>query len=129
MRAEAILALALAALVVAALPFRRIALIASRSPTRAAPEEREQTQITHQISQAIRACSRRVPWRSQCFEQGLAAIWMLRRRGVAATLHFGVGQEQGAGLRAHVWVRRGRDDVVGCENSGEFAELARFPAD
>jgi len=67
-----------------------------------------------------------VPWRAKCIEQGFAAQWMLRRRAVPAVLHYGVAKRDGA-LAAHVWVRSGANDVIGCENSNEFSEVAQFP--
>jgi hypothetical protein len=53
---------------------------------------------------------------------------MLRRRGVASTLYFGVGQDPVDGLTAHVWVRNGAQDVIGCDEAAAFAPLAAFPA-
>jgi hypothetical protein len=78
------------------------------------------------IVRAIRAWSRRLPWRTKCFEEGLTAHWMLRRRGLTSTLHYGAATIDGA-LKAHVWVRSGSRDVIGCEIASDFAPLARFP--
>lgn len=78
------------------------------------------------IARALQAWNRRLPWRTMCFEQGLAAMRILRRRGHEATLHYGA---RGAGdtLKAHVWVTSGDVPVVGCEDAQEFRELRRFP--
>ena len=81
---------------------------------------------SRRIARAIVAWARRLPWRTLCFEQGLAATWMLRRRGYPATLYYGVAPIDGE-LAAHVWVRSGAIDVIGCENAGDYAILARFP--
>ena len=78
------------------------------------------------IRRAVQAWARRLPWRTMCFEQGLAAHWMLRRRGYSSTLHYGAATIDGE-LKAHVWVRSGDEDVIGCENAGDYALLARFP--
>ncbi len=67
-----------------------------------------------------------MPWRTMCFEQGLAAHWMLRRRKRPSTLYYGAATFDGE-LKAHVWVKSGDRDVVGCENADEYALLARFP--
>ncbi len=69
----------------------------------------------------------RMPFRAKCFEQGLAAVWLLRRRGVATTLHYGMARQEGK-LVAHVWVTVGERGLIGSENSEDFRELARFPA-
>jgi hypothetical protein len=47
---------------------------------------------------------------------------------VASTLYFGVGQDPVDGLTAHVWVRNGAQDVIGCDEAAAFAPLAAFPA-
>jgi len=31
-------------------------------------------------------------------------------------------------LKAHVWVESGKQAVVGCDQAGDYALLARFPA-
>lgn len=80
-----------------------------------------------QVRWAVRKCARHVPWRAKCFEQALAAQLMLRRRGVETALHYGVRRRPADGLEAHVWLRAGALDVVGCENADEFTEVARFP--
>ncbi|QIK95130.1 lasso peptide biosynthesis B2 protein [Sphingomonas sp. HDW15A] len=46
------------------------------------------------IRRAVAAWGRRLPWRAKCFEQGLAAAWMLRRRGRAYDLHYGAAQKE-----------------------------------
>ena len=124
--AEALVALGVASLMLAVIPFRRVmALVrpAAARPTAAAEEAR----VIALVRAAIMACARRVPWRALCLEQALASQWMLRRRRIAATVHYGVGRADDR-LQAHAWVRTSRFDVIGCENAGEFAELARFPA-
>lgn len=80
------------------------------------------------VAWAVRACGRRAPWRAVCFQQGLTAQIMLRRRGVDSTLYFGVALEKTDGLSAHVWVKAGERDVVGCEEAVGYAALAVFPA-
>ena len=80
------------------------------------------------IRRAIHAWSRRLPWRTMCFEEGVTAHWMLRRRGLASTLYYGAATIEGE-LKAHVWVKSGERDVVGCEVADEYAQLARFPDD
>lgn len=122
---EAFAALAVAAAAVAGLRFERIAALASRGA--AGRPTADVDQAVADVRWAVGACGRRAPWRTKCFEQGLAAQWMLRRRGVPATLHYGLARDPERGLLAHVWVRSGERDVVGCENAGDFTEMARFP--
>lgn len=48
-----------------------------------------------------------VPWRTVCLRKGLALQWMLRRRGIDARLHYGIGKDDVGALCAHLW-RQGR---------------------
>ena len=76
---------------------------------------------------AVQAWARHVPWRAVCFQQGLALHWMLRRRGVASVLLYGVAKRGGEGLAAHVWVDVDGATVIGGEEAPNFVCLARFP--
>lgn len=125
---EAMLGLAIASLSLKFLPFRRVAAFASRPLKRRRPGESEEAAIIVEVRWAVRASSRRAPWRAKCFEQGLTAVWMLRRRGIVATLHYGMARNEESGLKAHVWVRAGEQDVIGCATASAFNEVARFPA-
>jgi hypothetical protein len=123
---EATLALGAAAFSIAVFPFRKIAPAAPcRAPDGGSGEAERARQVA-QVRWAVTACARRVPWRAKCFEQGLAAQWMLSRRRIASTLHYGLAKAEGE-LIAHVWLRSGSLDVIGCESEGDFTEVARFP--
>lgn len=112
----------LASLAVRLVPFRTLAerLSATRENGRAADAE-----TAYWLRRAILAWGRRLPWRVKCFEEGLAAHWLLRRRNLASTLHYGAATIGGE-LKAHVWVTSRQTPVVGCENRDEFRLLARF---
>lgn len=126
---EATLALGAAAFAIAVFPFRRIAAAAARRVADSSICAEDHARYVTHVRWAVTACALRVPWRAKCFEQGLAAQWMLSRRQVPSTLHYGVAKGEGQQLVAHVWLRSGELDVVGCENEGGLAELARFPAE
>ena len=124
--AVALGALAWSAIGVAFVPFWRL-----MTSMRTKPAELNTAQIAVAIGEvrwAVRACARRVPWRAKCFEQALAARWMLRQRGVATMLHYGARQLPDGALIAHVWVTAGSADVIGYENKAEFREVSRFPS-
>ncbi|MEO7787159.1 MAG: lasso peptide biosynthesis B2 protein [Sphingomicrobium sp.] len=100
---------------------------------RLTPRGRAQARLIaeHQAAalvRAISAVSRRLPWRTLCFEQGLAAHWMLSRRHIRSTLFYGAAMAAGE-LKAHVWVRSGDLDIIGCENAADFAILSQFSND
>ena len=121
---EAALALTGASLAIAVLPFRRIARRASASEN-ARPSQ--DPVIARRAGRAIGAWSRWLPWKTVCFQKGLALHWMLRRRGIASRLHYGVDHHAEQGLRAHVWVSVAGENVMGGEIAHEFACLAVFP--
>lgn len=76
---------------------------------------------------AIEAAARRLPWRSMCIEQGIAAQRMLRRAGIDAILHYGARPASGSEVEAHVWVTVDGETILGGEQAQSFAELARYP--
>lgn len=123
--AEAVVALAVARLLFAVLPFAKAASLV-QSPNHEAPTAAERQIHIAAVRRAILAVARRVPWRAMCLEQGFATHWMLRRRSIPAVLHYGVKMRDGE-LKAHVWVRSENTDIIGCENRAEFAEIAQFP--
>lgn len=124
--AEAVAVLGVMSFLIALVPFRRVAPIA-RAPDRAPASEAEQLRWIRAVRWAVAASARRVPWRAKCIEQGFAAHWMLRRRAVPTVIHYGVARRDD-GLIAHVWVRSGAVDVIGCENIADYTEMAQFPA-
>lgn len=85
------------------------------------PEE-----IVCQVMKAIESVAARIPLRTLCFERGLAAQLMLRRRGMEAILHFGATVQKG-NLSAHVWVSVGDRTVIGGNVIPMFAELKKSP--
>lgn len=75
---------------------------------------------------AVNGVADRLPFRALCFQRGLAVQSMLRRRGIDARLHYGVGY--GAGdLSAHVWVSVDGVLVIGEEASDRHARLVTTP--
>ena len=120
--AEAGVAILAATLAIRLRPFRSIA--EELDDPRA---ERPATDVetAYWIRRAVLVWSRRLPWRAKCFEQGLAAAWMLRRRGLAYSVHYGASNGD-SDLTAHVWVTSGTTEVVGCENRDAFSLLVTF---
>lgn len=123
--AEAFLMLGLASAAIRLLPFRRVAQAASVG--RRNPYGGEQAQTIEQVRRAVQGWASRVPWRAVCIQNGLAVHLMLRRRGVASVLHYGVAQRRVDGIAAHVWVSVGARDVIGGNEAHRFTCLASFP--
>jgi hypothetical protein len=121
---EAGIAVLAASLAIRLAPFRTLAARISKGAGVAPYADAE---TAYWLRRAVMAWARRLPWRTLCFEQGLAAFALLRRRGLAATLHYGA-MTQGGELKAHVWVTSGGVEVIGCENQEDYGLLARFPS-
>jgi hypothetical protein len=79
------------------------------------------------IGRAVARAARHVPFRAVCLQQAFAALLMLRRRGLAATVHFGLLRE-GSELKAHAWSRCGEVPVTGEAAARDFAPVAVFAA-
>jgi hypothetical protein len=123
---ETILWLAVANFAIAMLPFRYVGLLAARSITKPLPPD-ARLDTVRRIRWAIISTAARIPWRARCFQQGLAAQLMLRRRGVPSVLYYGAAQDDRSELYAHVWVREGEFEVIGGEIANRFVVLATFP--
>ena len=119
---EACAALGAACAAVRLLPFRRI--VEDGMPTRTS---RADTADLQSLRWAVQAMARRVPWRALCFERALALRTLLRRRGIASVLHYGIAPEASDSLVAHVWLSVDGEVVIGGENSARFARVASFP--
>ena len=72
----------------------------------------------------------RVPWRSDCLVQALAARRWLARAAVASEIHLGVRKDE-QGFQAHAWLKIGEQIITGGDISSysEFspAELGKIP--
>ena len=78
------------------------------------------------ISTAIRRAGRRSPWRTMCFEQALAARFLLRRRGMGATITFGVCKAETGKINAHAWLDCESKRITGGEDIQRFEIIAVF---
>lgn len=123
---EAALQLAIARLVIACVPFHRIA-------RRLGTEGQESTTaaacqiLAQDIGWAIETMARHAPWKSLCLAQALAASRMLARRGATSTIYFGVATpNQHKPFNAHAWLRCGDTIVTGAVNKGHYKVLTCF---
>lgn len=130
---EAAVSLVCAAVMLKLLPFRWVA--------RGAGELSGQTQrgevsslpplhpaLPGQVGRAVVRAARHLPLTLLCLPQAIAAQRMLRRRGIASTLHFGMALSTDGSRRmlAHAWLTVGEQGVIGIPASQGFSELARF---
>ncbi len=115
--------LLLASLAVAVLPFRQLTRTIGSGRT----AESDTGSNIDEIVQAIERAERRLPVRIVCIHKSLVAHWMLRRRGIASLVHYGIRPDIDT-LQAHVWVEADGRIVMGADESTSFARVATFPA-
>lgn len=127
--AEAMILVMLAAPLIRLMTLPAIARFAAFGPWGTNPQGERHEELVELVSWAVDRAAKRSPLRSLCFERGLAAQIMLRRRGVDATLLYGVGTGKltGEAIDAHVWVRVGTQQVIGEPEPGHFAVLMTCP--
>ena len=77
------------------------------------------------VRHAVLVVARYSPVEFVCFPQCLAASEMLRRRGIASRLHYGVARD-GDKLVTHTWLEAGGGIVIGGEVAGEYSTLAVY---
>lgn len=69
-------------------------------------------------SWAIAAAAARVPWRSDCLLQAMAANRWLRRDRMQPELFLGVIKDGSGNLQAHAWLKYGGISVTGGNGEG-----------
>lgn len=80
------------------------------------------------IRRAIAGVSRRLPWRSDCMIQALAARLWLDSLGAPSALRLGARRGEGGEMEAHAWLLSDGVPVTGGALDGPFAAFAP-PAD
>ncbi len=123
--AEAFLLMAAARIALRKIPLEKIVKWLERPMPSKASRNAGETAL--RVQWAIQAIVRRTHGAFVCFPQSLAAYAMLRRRGVAGVLNYGVNRSPENELRAHTWLNVGDFTVVGGESAPEFTLLRTFP--
>ena len=124
---EALIALMIARCAMAFLPFRRIAAwLGTPGTESSATATAEEICTAQEVSWAVGVVARRVPWDGRCLAQALAAMGMLRRRGLEGTVYFGASKSESAGFDAHAWLRMGSCVVTGGSGHQSFKAFTTF---
>jgi hypothetical protein len=124
---EAVATLAVSSIAIRLLPFRKV--VGGMTAAGAEKSRVSQEHFEHEIRRvrwAVEAAARRVPWRTVCFQKGVALHKMLGRRNITTVLHYGIAQDQDRGLSAHVWVTYAGLPVIGGEEAQRHTCLATF---
>jgi hypothetical protein len=130
---EALVFLLVAKLCIKVFPFKRLApLLGEKNKTLVQkPISKKKLEKMRLVRQSIALTARNVPWKSLCLDQATAGKWMLNRRGIASTLHFGVLTEKqnntaSKTLKAHAWLWVHPNYFVTGFTTSLFKEIAFF---
>jgi hypothetical protein len=130
--AEAVLCLFVARLALVFVPFphlaRRLGRFVSPEDARRlrAPPAAPVVEAAADIGWAVTRAARYVPFRAVCLPQAMAAHAMLKRRGIASTMHFGAAKGEQGPLDAHAWLDAAGVEVTGYPVAERIAEIACF---
>jgi hypothetical protein len=86
------------------------------------PLTARQRELIERVAYIVPIMGLRVPWRSDCVVQALAARRWLARGGVGSNLCIGV-RSDAQGFQAHAWLRVGERIVTG----GDISSYAELP--
>ena len=81
---------------------------------------------SRKISMYIRHIGNRLPWKCSCLVNALAAKIMLRKRGIPATVYFGMTRGNEKELITHAWVKSGDFLVTGRDEEHEYKTVGYF---
>jgi len=118
--------LAVARIMLVAMPFRRLAEKLSSSQKSASLEA--DPAVLSSVSWAVAAAANNVPWRSDCFPQTIAARKLLRKHGYESTIHIGVERVGENDLAGHAWLTCGEVVVTGGSDLDRYTELHTLTA-
>ena len=76
------------------------------------------------VGWAVTRAARHIPFEAVCLPQALAAHAMLKRRGIASTIHFGATAGTAPSLSAHAWLDAVGVEVTGYPIASDFTEVA-----
>lgn len=126
---EAWIFLALSRLLLLLIPFKKLAPLLGKAVFESNTKEASVIQLItlNQISIAIARGCHYSFWRTKCFEQGLSAKMMLRRRGLTGIIYFGVNKNKDTkNMNAHAWVLSNGIIVTGGKNLEQYTVISSF---
>jgi hypothetical protein len=127
---RAAVALAIARVSIALVPFRRIAQTLGLRRVGPTPPNGDVPcpDAARRVGWAVRTAAANVPWQTTCLAQALAGSMLLRRTGIGSTLSVGVAKDSRPphDVIAHAWLRCGDAVLTGESGQDRFVELASF---
>ena len=97
----------------------RFALI--RHAAVASPPPKKPDERVERVRRAIARVSHRLPWRSDCLVQAIAARRWLRRFGLETSLRIGAPGKVSEPFEAHAWLMYGDESVTGGDTGDRVA--------
>ncbi len=79
---------------------------------------RETHAIAARVAFAIPRVAARLPWRSDCFIQAMAAQRWLQSKGIPSALMIGTRKDEDGGFQAHAWLTCNDQIITGGDISG-----------
>lgn len=126
---EAFVLLAVARIMVVAIPFRFVSrFLGTHMDESGVVMDDESARTARLVGQAVRSAANNTPWQSVCLPQAMAGQWMLRHRNISATVYFGVmkSPQTTAQLSAHAWLRCGPRILTGADGHRQFTVVSTF---
>jgi hypothetical protein len=125
---EAAIYLGAARLALLTIPFRLIAPYLGKqvAPEQVAPSLLLAPSGARRIGWAVELMGRHTPWDSACLARSIAGKFMLKRRGLSSWLFLGTMKDPGGDLRAHAWLRYGKEVLTGDGALEGFTALSAF---
>ena len=124
--AEAFFALVAARIALRLVPVRFILAWQARPVRGMAGESNEKAERARQmVAWALEVLARRSPVAFVCFPRCLAGSLLLRARGVASRLHYGVNR-QGGRLVTHTWLESGGEVLIGGDVKDGYSTLGVY---
>jgi hypothetical protein len=110
------------------LPFRQLAPhLGGAVKKQAELNTRTSTQSAREMANLLNTLVRYLPWSATCLMQVLAAQFWLKRRGIPATIYFGVNtSERSDAIKAHAWLLCGDEILIGKSESAQFKPIIVF---
>ena len=125
LRVEASVLVLAARIAVAVLPHPRLVQVLERPVRRREPAGRHRDDLRDEVALAVRWTVDRVPG-AVCLPRAIAAQAMLRRRGIATTLHFGVPAASSADRALHAWLTDGAIGITGARTSAAYRSVVSY---
>jgi hypothetical protein len=117
---EATITLYLTKLLLILLPLNKLKGIHSSSGSKSISNRNQ----LYEIKWSLHHANKLALWKNKCLVQSIAGRWMLHRRGIASSLHFGVKKDMKDKLSAHAWLTVGDFEVVAAKEN--YKELINY---